>query len=180
MEIDSTSPQIGPWMLGSGDVVVDRVPSHVLTGHPHIIPLLAEALSLINSGGRNLIETTVEIHRGTGKSACVETGSDDEDSNIFYAMRPGRNGFTRFTRSRQPVAVTTIAVGMYWDNERRCYVLETAYAGIFAPPEPYDTDAFARRSDPEACAQQARDFWSRHALVETVPFDKTTIKSRLE
>jgi hypothetical protein len=130
---------------------------------------------MISAQGQLLIETTVEMGEWAGHSACVPTGADND--RIFYAHRRERKGATRFVRGASSVRVTTIALGLHWDEMRHCYVLETAYPGVFAPPEPYDEEAFARRDDPGDCRREAYRFWRLHALTEDVPYLAETVET---
>jgi hypothetical protein len=151
--------------LASGDVVVDRINSHVKS-HPVASELLVEALSRIASNGREFIAEEVNFVRVVGSTTCVPTHPHDE---IRFAMRPNRVGLTRFVVGRSPEDCNTVVIILKKieddgsSNSR--YVLITAYVGKKSPPEPWDTRTLERRPDPGIAAQESRDFWEHHALI---------------
>ena len=150
--------------LASGEVVVDRLCSHL---HPGVAPLLPKVLARIDSkGGRLLLVEEVDFGRPIGESSCVPTGPEDE---IVYARRRGRFGISRFVKNRQPEPCSAVTVVLKRDFVSGVYVILTAYIGYTAPPEPWDDDA----------TEESAEFWSSRALVWGVepvdPGTETTI-----
>lgn len=135
------------WKLKTGEIVVDRQPSHI---HPGARELLPEALSRISSNERERIKETIDFGRIIGTSTCVETQPNDE---IVFAKRPDRPGLTRFVKNRSPEPTTKLTVKLS-RKEDGTYELRTAYLGDAGVAEPWNADA-----KPESIR-----FWQNHAL----------------
>lgn len=136
--------------LGSGELVVDRHQSHI---HPGVVPLLLDALSRIESSGRQFLVEEVDFGRPIGQTVCVRTGAEDQ---IVFAKRPRRFGHSRFVLNRTPEECSCVVVILKKaeDNEST-YVLITAFIGHRAEPEPWDRNA----------TEKSAVFWSSQALV---------------
>lgn len=150
--------------LSSGEVVVDRYPSHL---HPPVADLLSEALARISAGGRPRIAETVDLGRIVGETSKVRTGPDDE---IVFARRPLREGPTRFVRNRDPEPTQLVTVILEAAAEGHGFVCLSAWIGGRAEPEPWDSNATV-----ESVA-----FWEVHALLwgsePVVPGTETSIR----
>lgn len=150
------------WKLLSGEVVVDRLNSHI---HEGVAGLLSEALGLIDPTGRPFIAIDIDLGRVVGETICVPTGPGDE---IVWAVRPNRAGHTRFVVGRSPLPTTKVTVVLKQRNEGG-YVLITAFVGPKAEPEPWDRNA----------TPASRQYWASRALVygsePTLPGTETTI-----
>ena len=138
--------------LKTEERVVDRHTSHIADD---VIPLLSEALCLIESRGRDFIQDEIDFSRVIGVTTCVETSEDDE---IYFAQRPHRNGPTRFVRNRAPEPCSHLTVVLKRTERSGVYVSNTAYIGRFAGPEPWDPFA----------TPKSREFSRTHALIDAV------------
>lgn len=156
------APQVG--RLASGELVVDRKDSHVVS-HESVLPLLAETISQISSEGRETFCDEVEFGRTVGETICVHTHSGD---NIVFAQRPNRLGLTRFVKDRDPEQTSKVTA-CFKRTYGGAYILMTAFVGGRAPSEPWDT---------KFADDKSREFWSTHALVwgreKTIPGTETT------
>ena len=149
--------------LKSGEAVSDRKTSHLKQG---VAALLPEALSQIESRGRQFFREEINFGRIIGETTRVATGGDDE---IVYAMRPNRFGPSRFVKNRRPEPCSTMVVILKKAEETDdLYILITAFIGTFPEPEPWDRHA----------TPASKVFWSRNALVwgteEVIPGTETT------
>lgn len=137
--------------LKSGEIVVDRADSHVVT-HAQILPFLREALGKIDSRGKNTICKMVCFKRVIGISICVTTRPDD---TIVYAKRPNREErYMRFVKNRKGTPCKVATVRLHKVDESR-YLLVTAYIGSTVPPPPDSPNA----------TNQSAEFWATHALL---------------
>lgn len=145
------APVVGK--MASGEIVIDRKDSHVQT-HSSVLPLLAEALSKIHSLDQSGFCKEVKFGRVIGETICVATSDKDE---IIYAQRPNRRGLTRFVKSRQSEATSSV-VACFLINEGMggAYLLTTAFIGSRTPAEPWDK---------EWADETSVQFWDSHALI---------------
>jgi len=135
--------------LASGEVVVDRSPSHL--HEDGAAENIEEALGRVSSRSKKFIETEVSFDRVVGQTICVET---DDTDRIVYAKRRGRDGYSRFTKSRKPKDCDQMVVVLKridWST----YILITAFVGESGEREPFDPEA----------SSESLDYWSNHALV---------------
>ncbi len=147
----SEAPALG--YLHDGSAVINRPHSHIDTNNPNL-DYLEDALSEIDPKDETFIVQTVTFQENIGESICVET--DDEDE-IVYARRHGRNGYTRFVKNKAAEKTKEITVVLKKDEYAKdpTYILITAFAGPKAEPEPWDKKA----------TTQSRIFWDSHALI---------------
>lgn len=117
-----------------------------------ILDYLEEVIGEIHPEGRELIEHEHEFDHVVGETLCVET---DEKSDIVYAIRPNRNGYSKFIMNRGPEPTRYMTVILKKDDKVGGYTITTAYFGRLAPREPWG---------PEVSEEQC-DFWRTHALV---------------
>ncbi len=149
---DYRSPEPARIILGKtadGAIVVDRPNSHL---HEEVVPILADALSLVNTGSSTFIEVEVDFNRIIGKTICVKTDSNDR---IIYAQRANRKGFSRFVLDRDAEPSSKVIVVMKKANNTGEYLLITAFIGSKPEVEPWDPHA----------TSASFVFWQNHALV---------------
>jgi hypothetical protein len=137
------------WVLGSGQIVVDRFNSHL---HESVTALLSEALAKVQLSGVQFAVEQVNFDRIVGETTCVETHEGDQ---IVYAQRPKRFGLSRFVKNRQPESCKSVVVILKKAEDGDYFVLITAFIGVRPEPEPWDRNA----------TPKSKDFWSTHALV---------------
>ncbi len=126
--------------------------SHAIThftADPTLLQQTKTALANLDATDSN-VYTEIDLGQPIGYSDLVATNPDDE---IVYAKRVGRQTFTRFTKSHQPVATHTITVWLI--HEDSSYTLLSAWFGPKTPPFPGD-----KWETPES-----KPFWNNHALV---------------
>ena len=137
------------WILGSGQIVVDRFNSHL---HESVTALLPEALAKVQLSGVPFAVEQVNFDRIVGETTCVETHEGDQ---IVFAQRPKRFGLSRFVKNRQPEQCKSAVVILKKAEDGEYYVLITAFIGVRPEPEPWDRNATPR----------SKEFWETHALV---------------
>lgn len=139
-------------LLGSGELVIDRNNSHC-----HVdLALLREALQRVKlPSNMHFLKTVVGLGRVIGQSHIVST-RDVSAEHILWAIRKGRNGWSRFCKvgQAQPCSSLVIILKKTEENSRQ-YVLISAFVG---------DDSYRELYDPRA--QQADImFWREHALL---------------
>ncbi len=138
--------------LSSGEKVFERSDAHFHKGID--ASLIKEALSKILSENRGFVETAVDMKRIVGLKHCVKTNENDQ---IFYARRTGREGLSRFVKNRKAEPcqfLTVILKKAYEGNE---YILVTAFISDESMKEPWDRSANK---------EESIEYWNTHALVE--------------
>jgi len=148
------SPEPARIILGKtadGATVIDRPNSHL---HKEVVPILADALSRVNTGNRPFIEVEIDFNRIIGKTICVKTDSND---HIVYAQRANRKGFSRFVLDRDAEPSSKVMVVMKKADNTGEYLLITAFIGSKPEVEPWDPHA----------TSASFVFWKNHALVLT-------------
>ena len=85
-----------------------------------------------------------------GKSICVPTDNNDE---IFYAIKKGRKGHTRFVMNREPIDSKHITIVL--QKGIAYFIIVNAYIGKKAKPEPWDKQALS----------DDFEFWDHHAII---------------
>lgn len=146
------SPEPARIILGKtadGAIVIDRPNSHL---HEEVAPILADALSRLNTCNSPFIEVEVDFNRIIGKTICVKTNSNDR---IVYAQRVNRNGFSRFVLDRSSEPSSKVTVVLKKTNKTGEYLLITAFIGSKPEVEPWDQRA----------TSASFVFWQNHALV---------------
>ena len=144
--------------LASGEVVVNREPSHA---KPCDFEAILHALSRVSSNNRQFIEEEITFPGEVGFTTCVETGANDD---IVFAQRKGRTGKTRFVRGRTPQRSKSVFLVLKRESAHK-YVLITGFIGCKPEPEPWDSRAFEHKPNPAMASAQSRAFWAGHALV---------------
>ena len=100
--------------------------------------------------GRDLLEITHEFPAVVGESSCVKTTDKDQ---IFYAIRKGRHGHTRFSLNARPKKTNQV-FGVF-KKVPEGYLIVTIFTGNKAAREPWDPLA----------TKEDLLFWESHALV---------------
>ncbi len=149
--------------LASGETVVQKKGAHLHADG--VADLLETALARISCDRRYFIKEVIDFGRVVGCTDCVLLDESDA-SNVFYAQRPKRAGFTKFVRHRDPQPCSSIVIIMTLDRENSAqFNLVTAFIGALPEPEPWDERAFVREIDPDAARARAMEFWLHRALV---------------
>lgn len=152
---------MGVWHLKSGQLVFDRQPSHIHEGVTEAM-LSATLAAIAVAEGEQRVRREFTYPHIIGVSRCVATNDADE---IVYARRVHRFGYTRFVINRELEPCNKLSV-VLWRGENGCYELSTAYVGPLTPPEPFTEEA----------DEEARVFWSRHALCwGSEPVEEDTV-----
>ncbi|MDD3284033.1 MAG: hypothetical protein PHZ07_00380 [Patescibacteria group bacterium] len=162
--------------LKSGEAVFDRPNSHFHDNDADFSRALGQALTYVESAGREFIEEEVYLGRFIGQSTCVSTDANDE---IIYAQRTGRTGLTRFVKNHLPEDCNYMVLVLKKAKKGDGYILITAFIGRLSFPEPWDENAFSKHEDPDRARKDSIDFWSSHALIweteEIIPGTETLI-----
>ena len=139
---------------------MDRKNSHIADNPDSIAPV-NEALSRINSAGRDFIEEEVEFDQIVGMTNCVPTTNNDV---IAFGKRKIRNGLSRLVFGRIPEPCNKVFVVLKKSGPYE-FVLITGFVGAKPHPELFDKNAFAQKEDPEKAFEEASIFWKNHALI---------------
>ena len=160
------------WRLASGELVKDRPNSHL---QPEVVSVLPKALGRINSQGRQFFKEEVFFFEEVGDTICVVT---DERDEIVFAVRPNRGGHSRFVKNRKPQPTNWVVVVLRRSDDGTHYLIITAFFGGNPEPEPWDEKNFASQPNPAVARENARRYWSTHALVwgttPVIPGTETT------
>jgi hypothetical protein len=145
----NSSPQLFLGNTSNNKRVFDRPNSH----HHLTKDLIAEVLTKVHLVSGGLIKETIDMGRIVGATTCIAT---DPGDTVMFALRPMRNGYTRFVYGR-PSEPCSRVVAIFKKMERLpdAYVLITAFIGNESEPEPWDRHATAN----------SRTYWNNHALV---------------
>lgn len=139
-------------LLGSGQLVLDRPNSHC-----HLeLSLLREALGYVKlADGMNFSKEIVNMGRVVGQCNIVDTRNVSPE-HILWAIRHGRNGWSRFCKIGQARDCSSIVLILKRTEENpRQYLLISAFVGDVSYRELYDPRV-----------QQADImFWRDHALL---------------
>ena len=134
-------------------VWLDSDSTHAIT-HFTADPLLSQHIKTA-LGKLEAIEssiyTTIDFDAPIGYSDLVETNNMDE---IVYAKRIGRDIFTRFTKSRQPIETNMLTIWIQ-QNPDTSYKLKSAWFGPKVPAFPGN----------EWEVPESKEFWKTHALA---------------
>ena len=166
-------------VLGSGETVF---PSRRFEADEQLWHLLPDVLRRVESDGRAVVATEVDLGLEVGMAQCVETRSDDE---IVWAPQVLGRPYTRFVRGRAAEPTSKISLVMIRNGED--FFLQAAYFGLLCPPLPNDPvahEAASRNSgwsgpDEDQAEwesrKRSREFWATHALrweafEKTLPF----------
>ena len=92
--------------------------------------------------------------RVVGKDHCIYVAPENW-RNVKMVKRPNRKGPTPMIKAN-PQDTSLITIGICKDDDG-LYTIFTAFYGLKAPKEPWDTNSDLERSESEK-------FWSCHAL----------------
>lgn len=103
---------------------------------PNLIDLVVEALPTISV--RDEQQVVIERHLGriVGTTNLIETNDDDE---IVYAKRIGRDAYSRFAKNRKPIPCHSIVVVLRKGDSG--YYLWTAMCAKLLPKEAWNEDS---------------------------------------
>jgi len=118
--------------------------------HLNIDNFLPDIIDKINNANDDIVEIEYEYSENIGHSSCVEV---DENDNIIYAIRNGRNNHTKFVLNRKKEACNSLFA--VFKRTEYGYLILTIFIGKKAGREPWDR--FATDAD--------KRFWINHALV---------------
>jgi hypothetical protein len=131
-----------------GMIFIPRVnSSHIHKGVEPYFPYIFEQITKFDE---EKIVMAFEFPSIVGKTTCVTTNENDE---IFYAIRVGRSGHTRFVLNREPFNCNFITVVLL--RVPTHYLIMSSYIGNVAKPEPWD----------EHASPDDLEFWKEHALI---------------
>lgn len=118
--------------------------------HEGVESYLPDIYERITENTEERIVQEFEFPSIVGQTICVTT--DDSDV-VYYAIRKGRFGHTRFVINREPMDTNHITVILR--KLSGYYQLISCYVGKVAKPEPWD----------EYALPDALEFWENHALI---------------
>ena len=121
------------------DAILDDNNTHVayhLLETPDLIDLVIEALSSINTDGRDEVVVERDMGRVVGTTNLAETSDQDE---IIYAKRKGRDTYSRFVKNRDVIPTQYIVVVLRKTVDG--YLLWTAMCGRLLPQDAYDKNS---------------------------------------
>ena len=118
--------------------------------HKGIEPYLSGVIDQILDLNSERIEKDFPFPSIIGQTTCVST---DENDKVFYAIRKGRLGYTRFVLNREPEDTSFLTIILRRLSDY--YHIITCYLGKLAKPEPWDKYALP----------DALEFWENHALI---------------
>lgn len=129
--------------------------------HPEATTLLEEAAQqvVLPTDGRRL-EVQVDLGRPLGLAGLVETPAIGLDTPTTFAQRLNREGPSRMVEVAEAELpqVSTFVIVAESTEAAGIYKLVTAYVGVVAPGEPWDTTI--HKGD-----DRSLPFWMSHALV---------------
>ncbi|MDZ7744233.1 MAG: hypothetical protein U5K77_00520 [Candidatus Saccharibacteria bacterium] len=125
-----------------------HAPTH-FEATPGLEELVREALSTIEATGE---EVPVQLDLGIviGKTECVKV---DESDEIVYAIREGRDTYTKFVKNRDPEPTNHLSIVLRKEGDT--YKLWSAWIGELGEPFP----------DSEAATDKSKEYWSNRALI---------------
>jgi len=142
------------------NIIITAAGRRHLLAHPEVTDdLLQEAWAKVETEGLRFVRVQVNLNRVIGRSGCMET---DNNSDTFWAYRPGRAIPSRFVVGQGREVTTLVVIACRPDGED--WQLVTAYIGEFAPMElhdPYWGGSWATVKE----RIEAKEFWGSHALT---------------
>lgn len=133
--------------------ICDETLKH-MEAHPDVsITHIKEAIQNISLDGGFFMES-IDMGRVVGKDHCLAV-SPENWSKVKMVKRPNRKGPTPMIKAN-PQDTSLITIGICLDDDG-IWTLFTAFYGVKAPKEPWDTNSDSERSESEK-------FWTCHAL----------------
>lgn len=126
--------------------------SRVNSEHIHLDldKFMPDIIERIHDTDEDFVEIEYDYIENIGFSSCVEINEND---NIIYAKRTGRNNHTKFVLNRSKELCNSLFA--VFKNTEFGYLILTIYIGKKAGREPWDK--FATAAD--------NKFWENHALI---------------
>jgi hypothetical protein len=141
---------------GNGVEVIDRVYSHNKVS----TELLREAVAQVSIDlSKDMNQFEVDMGRIIGKSGRTST-VNTKASDIVYAIRKGRTGYSRFTVQEQGEPTNIVQFVTKTTDDGKSAVLINAYIGPKGEREPFDKHLTTNEE-----LLQSLVFWSKNALV---------------
>ncbi len=103
---------------------------------PDLIDLVVDVLSTISVSDEKQVVVERDLGRIVGTTNLIETNDDDE---IVYAKRIGRDSYSRFAKNREPVSCRSIVVVLRKGDVG--YYLWTAMCAKLLPKEAWIEDS---------------------------------------
>jgi len=114
----------------------------------------------------------IQFQSNVGYCNCIETEQDDE---IVFAKRLGRDTYTRFVKKREPKLVNSVIFILNKNkySTKAEYFLVTMFPGLESYKEPEDLNITSKNE-----INECLDFWKNNALIydESI-LDVNSIKS---
>jgi len=147
----------------NGELIhVTRIGAEHLAAHPTVIPLLDEAMPLIElpSDGSKLV-SQVDLKRPLEEKSLITTPDIGLDGEDWFAVRSNRQGASRVTMEKPTEMISTVVIAA-WPPvaEPTKYILRTAYIGTISPQEPWNAMG-------EEVQKKSIEFWTTHAMVHS-------------
>lgn len=148
----------------NGINVFNRLNSHL---HKEVSQNILKEALLKLSPNEVFHKKVIDMKRVIGKKSCVTINENDE---IIYAIRKGRNGPTPMVKNREPVDCSYLTVVLK-RIEENSYLLISTYIGDVSEPEPWDLNFYnpftweKRDNIDEEAYQKSLAFWKTHALI---------------
>lgn len=127
----------------------EHMKAHSDVSLKHII----EAINSVTLSGTFFMES-VNLGTVIGKDRCIYV-SPENWKNIKMIQRSNRKGFTPMIKA-EPANTSLLTIGICVDDDG-LWTLFTAFYGIKAPKEPWDTKTEEEKTESEK-------FWNCHAL----------------
>lgn len=148
----------------NGMNVFNRLNSHL---HQNVSEsILKDAISTLTPTERFQKEV-INMNRVIGKSNCVSINEEDE---IVYVIRKGRNGPTPMVKNREGMDCSHLTV-ILKKVDVDSYILISAFIGTESEPEPWDSNFYdpftweKKDNIDEDAYQKSLLFWNTHALI---------------
>jgi len=108
---------------------------------PNLIDLVIEVLPTISVMDENQVVAERDLGRIVGTTNLIETNENDE---IVYAKRIGRDSYSRFAKNREPISCSSIVVVLRKGDSG--YYLWTAMCAKLLPKEAWIEDSIFNKT----------------------------------
>lgn len=133
-----------------GEETIKHMEAHSDVSIKHI----KDAIKKITLNGTFFMES-INMGKNVGKDHCIKIMPEDFEK-IKMVQRPNRKGLTPMIEA-EPEDTELLTIGLCIDEDDGKWTLFTAFYGIKAPREPWDTHTDEERAESET-------FWNCHAL----------------
>jgi FMN phosphatase YigB (HAD superfamily) len=166
-----------PWRVRTRDGHTIRIPrgarEHLVVHPETALYLRPAAAALVGGAFADYLGGEVDLHRSVGVLGCIEAPRIRPDAQATFTVRPNRRAPSRVVISTTPQVTTKFTI-CAMRRGAADFELLTAYAGPYAPPEPWDAVGLQRANLDQAAALE---YWCAHALVWQpswpAPFEST-------